>query len=214
MPKHEKISVSTCVWKHLICVIAERILCRHHRQFSINMWGGIFGDYLVGSQVLPRLLTGNRYRDFLLYDLPKLLEDVPLAVRARMWYMHDGAPEHFSHAVRDVLKSTHHDRRIVRVGPTAWPPWSPDMNPLQFYLWERLQPFVYAAPGDNEEALGHHIVDACQTISNYPENTEWMGRSVMRRTEACIESHTGYSEHSLQMFSLRYNSKLNVSDSC
>jgi hypothetical protein len=41
--------------------------------------------------------------DFLLHDLQKILEDVPLAVRARMWYMHDGAPAHFSRAVRDVL---------------------------------------------------------------------------------------------------------------
>jgi hypothetical protein len=27
-------------------------------------------------------------------DLPKLLEDVPLAVKARMWYLHDGVPAH------------------------------------------------------------------------------------------------------------------------
>jgi hypothetical protein len=37
-----------------------------------------------------------------LHDLPKLLEDVSLAVRARMWYVHDGAPVHFGLAVRDV----------------------------------------------------------------------------------------------------------------
>jgi hypothetical protein len=61
------------------------------------------GNCLVGLHVLPHRLTGNHYRDFLLYDLPKLLEDVPPAVRAQMWYMHDGAPAHFSRAVRDVL---------------------------------------------------------------------------------------------------------------
>jgi hypothetical protein len=27
---------------------------------------------------------------------------------------------------------------------------------------------VYAAPVDNEEALHYRIVDACQTIRNYP----------------------------------------------
>jgi hypothetical protein len=46
---------------------------------------------------------GNHNPDFLLHDLPNLLEDAPLAVRARMWYMHEGAPAHFSRAVRDVL---------------------------------------------------------------------------------------------------------------
>jgi hypothetical protein len=61
------------------------------------------GDCLVGPHVLPHRLTGNHYRDFLLHDLSKILEDVPLAVRAPMWYMNDGAPAHFSRAVRDVL---------------------------------------------------------------------------------------------------------------
>jgi hypothetical protein len=37
-----------------------------------------------------------------------------------------------------------------------------------FYLWRHLKPFVYVAPVDNEEALHHHTVDACQTIRNYP----------------------------------------------
>jgi hypothetical protein len=63
---------------------------------------GIVGECLVGPHVLPHRLTRNHYRDFLSHDLPKLLEDVPLAVRARMWYMHDGAPTHISCAVRET----------------------------------------------------------------------------------------------------------------
>jgi hypothetical protein len=58
--------------------------CRYQQQFSSNMWVGIFGDCLVGPHVLPHRLTGNHYRDFLLHDLPKLLEAVPLPVRAGM----------------------------------------------------------------------------------------------------------------------------------
>jgi hypothetical protein len=46
---------------------------------------------------------------------------------------------------------------------------------------------VYAAPVDNEEPLQHRMVDACQTIRNYPDIFEWMWRSMMRRVEACIE---------------------------
>jgi hypothetical protein len=99
--------------------MAERILRRHQQQFSINVWAGIVGDYLVGPRVLPHRLTGNHYRHFLLHDLPKLLEHVPLAVRARMWYMHNGAPAHFSRDARDVLNNTYDDRWLGRGGPTA-----------------------------------------------------------------------------------------------
>jgi hypothetical protein len=89
--------------------------------------------------------------------------------------MHDDATAHFSRAVRDVLCNTYHDRWIGTGGPTAWPPRSPDLNPLSGHL----NILVYAAPLNNEEALHHVIVDACQTIRNYPGMR--MRRSTMRR---------------------------------
>jgi hypothetical protein len=92
--------------------------------------------FLVGPRVLPHRFTSNHYRDSFLHDLPKLLEDAPLSVRARMWYLHDGAPPHLSCAVLDVLSNTCHVRWIGRGGPNAWPPRStPDLILLDFYLW-------------------------------------------------------------------------------
>jgi hypothetical protein len=49
-------------------------------------------------------------------------------------------------------------------------------------------------PKNPEEVLHHCIVDACQTIRNYPSIFEWMRRSMMRRVEACIESRGGHFE--------------------
>jgi hypothetical protein len=144
---------------------------------------------------LPHRLTGNHYRDFLLRGLPQLLEDVPLAVRARMRYMHYGAPAHFRRGVRDVLNNTYLDRWIGSGGPTAWSPRSPDLNPPDIYPWGHLKTLVYAAPVYNEEALHHRTVDACQTIRNYPGIFVRMRRSMMRRVEACIEPHGGHFEH-------------------
>jgi hypothetical protein len=61
---------------------------------------------------------------------------------------------------------------------------------------------VHAAPLDNEAALHHHTVDACQTIRNYPGSFERMRRSKMRRVEACTESHGGHFQHLLYKFNL------------
>jgi hypothetical protein len=77
--------------------------------FTLSVQNALVGDCLVCLHVLPHRLTNNHYRDFLLHDLPKLLEDVPLVVGARMWYMHDCAQAHFSRAVRDVLNNTYDD---------------------------------------------------------------------------------------------------------
>jgi hypothetical protein len=164
-------------------VVAERVQSRHQQQFSINVWAMTVGECLVGPHIMSQRLTGNYNWDFLLHDLPKLLEHVPLPVRARMWYIHDGAPAHFSRAVRDVLSNTYYDRWIGRGGPIALPPRSPDLNHLDFYLWGHLKTIAYAAPVDKEEALHNHIVDACQIIRNFPgifERMRWSWSGVWR----------------------------------
>jgi hypothetical protein len=83
---------------------------------------------------------------------------------------------HFSRSMRGVLSNTYHDRWIGSGGPTAWPPRSADLNPLDFYLWRHLKSFVYAAPVENEEASQHCTVDAYQTIRCYPGIFERMRR--------------------------------------
>ena len=46
------------------------------------------------AYLMPSPLTGQRYTMFLSDTLPLLLDDVPLGVRRRMWFQHDGAPVH------------------------------------------------------------------------------------------------------------------------
>lgn len=76
---------------------------------------------------------GLQCLDFLQNDLPGLLEDVPLDVRQRMWFLHDGAPPYFRLAVRQHLHNVYGLRWIGRGGPVLWPPRSPDLNPLDFF---------------------------------------------------------------------------------
>jgi hypothetical protein len=75
------------------------------QRFSINVWCGIVHDLLIGPYVLPARLTGPVHRDFLEQSLPELLEDVLLHVRRRMWFMHVGAPAHFSTYAREYLNA-------------------------------------------------------------------------------------------------------------
>jgi hypothetical protein len=89
-----------------------------------------------------------------------------------MWYIHVGAPAHFSRAVRDVLSNTYHDRWIGRGGPTAWPPRSPDLNPLDFYRWGHLKPLLYAAP----TATDSEVPDSIPGASRFCEKQRvWNG---------------------------------------
>ncbi|KAJ4438245.1 hypothetical protein ANN_14184 [Periplaneta americana] len=70
----------------------------HQQRFSINNWAGIVGDCLLDPYVLPNRLTGQNYTNFLQNTLPDYLEDMPLASRQQLFFMHDGATEHFFHS--------------------------------------------------------------------------------------------------------------------
>ncbi|KAJ4426512.1 hypothetical protein ANN_27326 [Periplaneta americana] len=108
----------------------------HHQvRFSLNMWAGIIGDLLVGRHVLVNRLTGQAYTNFLENTILHVLEDTPLINRQHIHFLHDGAPAHFSRTARRYLDRRFPDRWIGRGGPIAWSPRSPDLNPLDFYLW-------------------------------------------------------------------------------
>jgi len=58
-------------------------------------------------------------------------------------FRQDGAPPHFHRDVTTSLDETFPGRWVGRGGPTAWPPRSPDLTPLDFFAWgfiNRLMP--------------------------------------------------------------------------
>ena len=68
-------------------------------------------------------------------ELPKQLENVPLATLFAMYFQHDGAPSHCTRHVMQHLHDTFHSMWIGRGSTINWPPRSPDLTPLDFYLW-------------------------------------------------------------------------------
>jgi hypothetical protein len=75
-------------------------------QWKLNVWCGVVGDRVIGPHFFDGILTGNMYIDFLRNVLPTLLEEVPLDIRADMWYQQDGAPPHRTNAVVGHLNLT------------------------------------------------------------------------------------------------------------
>ena len=58
------------LWKQIFNVV-----------FFINVSCGMIDDMLIGPIILDDRMTGQNYLDFLQNELPKQLEDVPLATR-------------------------------------------------------------------------------------------------------------------------------------
>lgn len=89
----------------------------HHQvRFSCNVWAGIIGNVIVGPVFIEGRLTGVNYLSMMEGAIEELLEDVPLSLVADHYYQHDGAPPHYTSAVRDYLNSKYGNRWIGRGG--------------------------------------------------------------------------------------------------
>ncbi|KAJ4430393.1 hypothetical protein ANN_22609 [Periplaneta americana] len=77
-------------------------------------------------------------QDFLINELPALLENVPCQQRLELWFMHDGAPAHFLRNVREHL-TIFQDHGNSRGSPTVWPARSSNLNSLNFWLWGHMK---------------------------------------------------------------------------
>jgi hypothetical protein len=146
------------------------IRSRHQQQFNINVFVGpaCFVTWAY-REPLPRFpltwsakATGKGTTD-----------------RAWMWYMHDGAPPHFSRAVRGVLNNTRHDRGPGR-GHMASTLARFERSPL---LLTKKRHFI---------ALWMPL----ETIRNYPGISKGM-RWYMICVDLWAQPHGGHFEHLL-----------------
>ena len=53
----------------------------------------------------------------------------------------------------------------MRDGPTPWPPRSPDITPLDFFLWGYVKDKVFSTPVPDITNLKGRITDAFATIT-------------------------------------------------
>jgi hypothetical protein len=154
---------------------------------KLNVWAGILGDRVVGPFFLNENLTGERYlemlQDEILPAIAEIVEDGPNP-DANIIFQQDGAPPHFSRVVREFLDDEFPRRWIGRRGFVEWPPRSPDMTPLDFFLWGHLKSEVYEPPPENLNVLRQRILDECRKIT---PNT-------FRKVRQCFEARLYYCQ--------------------
>lgn len=166
-----------------------------HR-FSLNVWAAIMNQTIIGPIFLPARLTAENYLQHLRQTVGLINDEVPINVRNRIVYQHDGAPAHTTAAVRNFLNSTYEGRVIGRLSETAWPPRSPDLTPMDFFLWSYIKSIVYGTIINTEDQLRQNIIAAFDTAKENMGNINLMG-GVERRYTLCIVEHGGHIEHLL-----------------
>lgn len=173
-----------------------------HSQYlqSVNVWAGIVNNKVIGPYFFDGILTGQRYLEFLrnelIPDLHHLFQNGNLPnFPEDIWFQQDGAPPHFSREVRQYLNEVFPRQWIGRRGEIEWPPRSPDLTPMDFFLWGYLKHRVYKNKPNNMEDLKNRIRYEIQQIT--PEIIRNVLREFESRLAYCQEVNGEQFEHLL-----------------
>jgi len=153
--------------------------------WGTNVWCGLIGGKLLGPYFYDGTLNGRRYLEFLMNELPIMLDDIPLATRNNLIFQQDGAPAHNANVVKNYLNEHFENRWIGTNGIIKWPPRSPDLTPLDYFLWGHLKTVVYANPPTNLIDLKQKIIAACNQLTE-GQISSATNKEFLRRTEACL----------------------------
>lgn len=112
-----------------------------------------------------------------------------------IWFQHDNAPPHTHHQNQRWLRRRFRNRFIGRGSRVAWPPRSPDLNPLDYFFWGKIKSAIYRHPVQNVEELMGRITDAVAEVT--PEMLQTSINDLIRRANLCVEQEGGHFEHLL-----------------
>jgi len=110
-----------------------------------------------------------------------------------MYKKHDGAQRQFSQVVRQYLNHKFPNRRIGCGGAQNWPPWSPDLNPLDYHVWDYMKAMVYAHKVNTREELFKQILRAARSFNNAAVLRK-VTSSLVKRVRKCNLAGGGHFE--------------------
>ncbi|GBL72830.1 hypothetical protein AVEN_128034-1 [Araneus ventricosus] len=120
-------------------------------------------------------------------------EDLPLSNLRNVWFQHDGAPLHKVSSVQQYIRDTFQQQVIGYGGFVEWPPRSPDLNPMDFFLWGYIKQRVCAIPPPTLQELRNGITDSCASVS--PAMLYNVQREAQSRVQMCIVAEGHHLEH-------------------
>lgn len=164
-------------------------------RFGFNVWAGIIGNKIIGPVIFDENLTSERYLNLLRQHLEPFLEDMPLEELRAVYYQHDGAPPHNGRDVMLYLNNGFQDKWIGVNGPVRWPPRSPDLTPVDNFLWGYIKTIVFRTVPETRQELEQKVINAFRTITE--DMLHRVAEGTLRRINLCLENQGGHFEHLL-----------------
>lgn len=165
------------------------------RRFSVNCWCALMGSKVLGFRFFEGNLTGARYLELLRESLVECLEDIEFETRQNIYFQHDGAPPHNLGQVGNLLEEYFPNRWISNNGPIRWPARSPDLTPMDFFLWGRVKDQVYKKSYASVDELTVEVTNVLRSLTR--NEVVRATRSVGKRARVCLQQNGFQFEHLL-----------------
>lgn len=156
---------------------------------KIGVWIAISRRRVIGPIFFEDTVTAERYRENILQPFFNELHDDELH---NGYFQQDGATAHTANTTLEFLREFYDDRVISR---GLWPPRSPDLTPLDYYLFGALKNSIYVNRLHTVDEVKNAITNK---LANITENElHNVFNNMKRRVNLCIQNEGRHFEHLL-----------------
>ncbi|KAJ4441602.1 hypothetical protein ANN_11458 [Periplaneta americana] len=144
---------------------------REHARDSpkVNVWCGLMNKIVGPFFFHEESITGPVYQDILEQFLYHQVADL----QPQVIFQQDGAHPHWSLNIRNSLTETFPDRWIGSGRLIWWPPRSPDITPLDFFLWGYVKDRVFETSVQDLQDFRTRTRDTIATVSMNMLDRTW-----------------------------------------
>lgn len=175
----------------------ERQGRRPQVRFGVNVWVGLFGDTVIGPYIYEDNLNADGYLHFLKTYFTDYVDDnICLSRLNNLWFQQDGAPPHNARSVSEYLSEMFPGKVISNNGDIRWPARSPDLSPLDYYLWGTMKDTIYKVVPTDIHELWRKIITTLRTKIRRRDVARSI-QNLKRRIELCLEMQGEPFEHLL-----------------
>jgi len=177
----------------------EMVVVRPLHPKKLTVWAALCADGVIGPFFFEETVNAERYATMIKDQF------IPEAIShnwiENCWFQQDGAPPHTTYDNLELLKNHYGGRVIARSFPEtfqcglAWPPYSPDLSPLDFFLWGYTKDKVFRTNPKTLDELRNAIVGIIESIPD--DMFENVIASFQERLQYCISQQGSHFENVL-----------------
>ena len=157
---------------------------------------GIIGPFwFEDADGAPVTVNAKRYREVLAKFWRSLYRKLGGNAEhlQRQWFQQDGATAHTAGETRCWLRERFGGRLISSREGNAWPAHSPDLTPMDYFLWGHLTSQVYRKNPKTIGDLKKAVRSAVRQVR--PDTCRAAVESAQRRAALCLEREGDHLEH-------------------